>query len=680
LICSPEQSALMSRPLAILRSFRGLRGRLFIVMALVILTLVAADLVNLRGYRGELLRTTQVETANLSRSLAEQMNATFDTIDLTLTGVREGLEAASGPKMGHAQMAQELEYWRNRVGLHRLMLVGADGHVVAGSAGPSSSLQLNSLESFTFHKGTAERSSHLGRPARDPFDGSWAVPLSLRVDDAHGGFGGVLVATISTDRLREQFRVYNNGSLGICLLASSDAVALARWPTDPRGEGQDLSANDLFTHVIGPGDRDGFTYVSAVDFILRQGSYHRLRGLPALVMVSRSRAEILAPWRRVFAAHAVGSAILLSLIGVLAHGLARNIGELECARSGLFAANARLAKSERAAVRANASLEMAAQIAQVGHWHLMVAEPAGLEWSDEVYRIHGLTSAQFKPTLETALDFYHDADRPAIAAAVALAIKAGAPIEFTARINRADGSLRHVLSRGLPQTDAEGMVVSVFGVLLDVSEQQRNEDALRTAHAEAEAANEALEAANRALEAMAMQDALTGLANRRQFDRALEQEFRRAVRAGSSLALVLIDVDHFKQFNDIYGHVAGDHCLRTIAAVIPLLLNRPGDSAARYGGEEMAVLLPGNTEAVAISIAGRIADAVRALGIPHSGSPHGVVTISAGVEAYVPVHEQDTQAEMIERADRALYAAKRTGRDRVVSYRAVREKGAAAVI
>ncbi len=201
-----------------------------------------------------------------------------------------------------------------------------------------------------------------------------------------------------------------------------------------------------------------------------------------------------------------------------------------------------------------------------------------------------------------------------------------------------------------------------------MTEQIHAEAALLEANAKAEAANAALESANHALQALVLQDSLTGLSNRRHFDRGLGQEFRRAVRTGTSIGLILIDVDLFKQFNDTYGHQAGDACLRAIAATIPPLLNRPGDIAARYGGEEIALLLPGTAQPGACALAERVAQAVRNLAIPHAGSEYGIVTISAGVEAFVPVRELDTEAELLEHADMALYGAKHAGRDRVFCY------------
>ncbi|MFL9881003.1 GGDEF domain-containing protein [Herbaspirillum rhizosphaerae] len=176
-----------------------------------------------------------------------------------------------------------------------------------------------------------------------------------------------------------------------------------------------------------------------------------------------------------------------------------------------------------------------------------------------------------------------------------------------------------------------------------------------------------LESMNKALERLALEDDLTGLANRRQFDLSLEEEFSRAMRNGDSLGLVMVDVDHFKQYNDIYGHLAGDQCLRKVGRVIKGQQTRPGDLMARYGGEEVAILLPGADEAGAMAVAERIRISVRQLGLLHEGNEAGIVTISAGVSALVPIRDVDAADKLMRAADKALYLAKSEGRDRVRS-------------
>ena len=178
-----------------------------------------------------------------------------------------------------------------------------------------------------------------------------------------------------------------------------------------------------------------------------------------------------------------------------------------------------------------------------------------------------------------------------------------------------------------------------------------------------------LESLNQELERMAMQDGLTGLANRRQFDLALNDEFNRAMRNGSSLALIMIDVDAFKQFNDRYGHPAGDESLRKISAVVKSCQKRAGDLAARYGGEEIAVLLPETDLAGALKVAELIHQNVRDLQIEHAISPKGIITVSCGVDAIKPIRHQHLPLDLLEGADKALYGAKSGGRDRVATTR-----------
>ncbi len=166
------------------------------------------------------------------------------------------------------------------------------------------------------------------------------------------------------------------------------------------------------------------------------------------------------------------------------------------------------------------------------------------------------------------------------------------------------------------------------------------------------------------MHAMAHVDALTDIGNRRHFDEMLDREWRHALRAQESLGLVLLDVDHFKEYNDRYGHQQGDACLRQVAGLIESLASRPRDVVCRYGGEEIAMLLPHTELAGALRLAHGAVDAARALGIPHEGAARGVLTLSAGVAAVHPEAGMGADTLLL-LADRALYQAKRLGRDRV---------------
>ncbi|MDB5951337.1 MAG: hypothetical protein JWR65_3192, partial [Massilia sp.] len=174
-----------------------------------------------------------------------------------------------------------------------------------------------------------------------------------------------------------------------------------------------------------------------------------------------------------------------------------------------------------------------------------------------------------------------------------------------------------------------------------------------------------LEESNAKLATLSSTDALTAITNRRGFDEALAAEWRRAKRGGHALALAMLDVDHFKSYNDFYGHQAGDQCLRAVAAVIETFGRRTGDMVARYGGEEFAMLAPATDAAEALALAQAICRELERLALPHAKSPYGMITVSIGVAAMVPGDDNDS-GMLVRAADQALYRAKQAGRNRAM--------------
>ena len=169
------------------------------------------------------------------------------------------------------------------------------------------------------------------------------------------------------------------------------------------------------------------------------------------------------------------------------------------------------------------------------------------------------------------------------------------------------------------------------------------------------------------LRSQTFSDGLTGIANRRHFDVAIEKEMRRAMRTGSPLSLLMIDIDHFKDYNDHYGHQQGDGCLIRVAAELAAMLQRPTDLLARYGGEEFAAILPDTDAAQALRMAQAIRERAAELRIPHAKTGDEVkhITVSIGIATQHPQQQLATSA-LIGAADRALYLAKGAGRNRVM--------------
>jgi diguanylate cyclase (GGDEF)-like protein len=183
---------------------------------------------------------------------------------------------------------------------------------------------------------------------------------------------------------------------------------------------------------------------------------------------------------------------------------------------------------------------------------------------------------------------------------------------------------------------------------------------------ERKALEESLQKSEARYRQLANADGLTGLANRRWFDERLEDQWRRGLEDGRPVALLLIDVDLFKAYNDLFGHMCGASCLRRIAGVIAETLCDSSGMASRFGGEEFAVILPDTEGAAALAVAEKIRSAVAGLNLPHEGSPWGIQTISIGVAAMVPDGTESAMS-LLNASDCALYCAKRMGRNRVES-------------
>ena len=236
-----------------------------------------------------------------------------------------------------------------------------------------------------------------------------------------------------------------------------------------------------------------------------------------------------------------------------------------------------------------------------------------------------------------------------------------------ATVLMADGKLETRLE--VETTDELGRLADNFNRMAE--QLARRDDALRQAkeNLELQVAERTRELtnANCELQRLSLSDALTCIGNRRYLDEYLEREWRRALREQAPLSIVMLDIDYFKLFNDTYGHVVGDDCLRKVAGILTATIRRTTDFASRYGGEEFVVVLPATGEQGALMVAEKIRRGVEALAIPHEKSPlAGVVTVSIGVAAAVPMRDSDAGLLMTA-ADQALYRAKSAGRNQVRS-------------
>uniref|UniRef100_A0A7V4XQK6 diguanylate cyclase n=1 Tax=Acidobacterium capsulatum TaxID=33075 RepID=A0A7V4XQK6_9BACT len=246
----------------------------------------------------------------------------------------------------------------------------------------------------------------------------------------------------------------------------------------------------------------------------------------------------------------------------------------------------------------------------------------------------------------------HPDDVPALEEALNDVRRTGEGRTLTYRCQHKDGSYLWVEASLMLHRDMQSHEpVGFVNVVRDITSRKAAEERMQRAYVE--------------LQALAEIDALTGVANRRHFDKVLEAEWKRAIRTGAPTALLLIDVDWFKNYNDIYGHLEGDVCLRSIATWISVCIHRSTDLVARFGGEEFAVILPDTDETGAAALGERIREEIEARKVMHRGNEFGHITISAGCASLMPM--RGTSGTMlIDAADKALYRAKSSGRNRVV--------------
>ena len=376
-----------------------------------------------------------------------------------------------------------------------------------------------------------------------------------------------------------------------------------------------------------------FAFRSPIDGTERLRFYEKSDRYPIMIVVSKAKDEVLSRWTSDARGRA---AIVIALVVLIAATGAYLVRQLV---AGQRMAAALAAKEVDFRLLAEGSSDMVTRIGLNGRITYV---------SPSCDRIVGWRAEQLVGTLSLA--GINPADRPGVEKVVN-ELRAGereeARLLYRTR-QREKGEIWLESTMRVTRSPSSGKIDGVVAISRDMTEQKGLEERLA---------------------ALATTDGHTGLANRRCFDARLDDEWARARRTGSQLALLMVDVDHFKKYNDTYGHPAGDACLKAIAACLAKQVRRPADLVARYGGEEFAVLLPDTDAAGCRNIAEQVRAEIQQLGIAHlSNAPLGLVTVSIGAAAVRPGTEKDADGSvLIEAADRALYEAKRLGRNNVVT-------------
>lgn len=290
-------------------------------------------------------------------------------------------------------------------------------------------------------------------------------------------------------------------------------------------------------------------------------------------------------------------------------------------------------------------------------------------WRSPQYRtLLGLDPAS--PAAENvAWDIVHPDDKARTIQAFEDVVSGRKPhFEAVYRVPRGNGGEAWILSRGkIVEYSPDGSPLRLLATSVDISSQKQIEEELSsTVRLRTELEQKLLEA-NRKLKKLSESDHLTSLPNRRKFSRLLKREYERASDHGQPLALLMIDIDYFKAYNDVYGHLAGDRCLVQVGRVLSKVIGKGTGVVARFGGEEFAALLPGASIDEAADIAATLLEAVASLHLDQEDVPAGRTSVSIGISALaqLPAATQDGADALVNLADRALYEAKRAGRGRV---------------
>jgi diguanylate cyclase (GGDEF)-like protein len=288
-------------------------------------------------------------------------------------------------------------------------------------------------------------------------------------------------------------------------------------------------------------------------------------------------------------------------------------------------------------------LDLAIGQATAATWDLDFAT-GRLSWEPQAAEILGVRAGSIPRTAAELTAVVDPSDRPALQAALEQLTEDGTS-EVSLRVGD-DAAVRHLSLRGRTlDRDASGAPTRAVGLVLDVTTEKAMEEQLLR---------------------MSVSDALTGMSNRRAFDQVLRGEWRRASRAREPLSVIMVDIDGFKQFNDRFGHLVGDHALIAVARALTAALGREGDLVARYGGEEFAVILPGTDLSGASVVGHRLIEAVSAITVRQA--PDWSLSVSVGTATWHPDAELLKSPILLGRADEALYEAKSSGKHRVVAY------------
>lgn len=525
--------------------------------------------------------------------------------------------------------------------LTNLIYIDRHGRLIATNVDAvtlkSTDLNFSDRDYFRHHLSNPSEETFIGAPVLSRLTGTMILPISRRLVDANGQFDGIAASDIPITNINAMIDKSIAAKDASVLIAREDGTVLVRWPeTSPELANVWTLKNLAFSALVDDATREIVAKAWPTDGLSRHNAAFTNHQPGVIVLVGARETAVL--WQWVYSSKIrwilTGILILMALILVLRwrHQTLANIRN-----------NSMLQRREAEfELLAEASVDLIERLTPDGIREY--ASPASrqiLGLAPET--LIGRSVLDFVPPQEQAL------------ARISLErLKEGSPVQrMLIRYDHPEGHeswLETTLSRlNTPKLGPSDIV----SITRDMTPHKQRFDELN---------------------ALASTDPLTGLANRRSFDRRLDELMADARLNAAGFSLLIVDADRFKLYNDTYGHASGDACLQTIAAGITQSVRR-ADLAARYGGEEFAVLMPMSDEAGAKLVAEKIRQKIASLRLPHErNQPYGIATVSIGVASWQPSAPEADGNALFSRADAALYEAKNIGRNRVVLSSASEEK------
>jgi diguanylate cyclase (GGDEF)-like protein/PAS domain S-box-containing protein len=610
------------RALALL-SHPAFGATLFVAM-LCLLLIVGGAWVSLQS-RDRQLHESGIAASNLAGAVEQQVNEAVTSADMILVGIAHRVRHDAG-------RPDALEDLNSMLATQAAALPQLAGLFVYDERGRWVANSLRILpdeannadrEYFRYHASHPEAGPHIGPPVRSRVSGEWILTISRRIEHPDGSFAGVALATIPLSYFQKFYARFDLGEHGLIALFRDDGTLLTSVPFIEAGVGANFSSSPIYQDYLKNPAR-GLTHgKSALDGMERLYAYRHSERYPLLVAAALARDDVLQNWKRDTASHAIW--LLLLTLGLALTG-SRFIRQLHLR----LRTERRLAQSEQR-IRAITD-NLPALIAYVDAGECF-------RFSNRYYRELRSMPAQELDGMRVA-DVFGAETYAALAPYVKAAL-AGERVSFEHVIGEGDDR-RVQQVEYVPDHDSRGRVLGFYSLATDISAQKRVEQELQR---------------------LARSDALTGLPNRSQLQERLIDAIRRSKRSESWLAVLFLDIDHFKQINDSLGHQGGDLVLKQFAARL-LSCVRASDMAARLAGDEFIIVLEGlHRPDEAALVADKIVAAIRQ---PFAiGDGWCAVSTSIGIALLAPGDPGDSAAPdaLLKAADEALYAAKRAGRN-----------------